>query len=236
MEGNWWAYENLESGEPYDWGGDAARGESPWDNLDFHLDLGCGRLPKGRLGIDRFPAPEVGVLMDLDRMEAITLKGPGIPQDAEEIEARTKRLFEMRDHELGELCHLGLPFPDESIESIISHHFMEHVGDGFVPLMDECHRVLKPGGVLRVIVPLFPSRTAVEDPDHKRYFMEGTFETFCGAEDGSHWHESFSVPYTTCRFEKVHQDITARVENWTDEWGADDARELRIALRKRDLS
>lgn len=231
--GNWWAYENLHSGEPYDWGDSAARGDSPWDNLDFHLDLGCGRLPKGRLGIDRFPAPEVGLMMDLDRMEAVS----GYENDAEfgELSERTKDLFVLRDRELGKMCHLGLPFPDQSIESIISHHFMEHVGDGFIPLMDECHRVLKPGGVLRIIVPLFPSRTAVEDPDHKRYFMAGTFETFCGAENGSHWHESFSVPYTACRFEKVHQDITGRMETWEDEWGPEDARELRVALRKRDL-
>lgn len=224
-DANWWHYDNLPSGEPYDWGDSAARGESPWDNIDFHLDIGCGRLPKGRLGIDRFPAPGVGLLIDLENMAAIGMA------DESPVAKQTNDLYAARDRELDDLCHLGMPFPDNSIESIISHHCMEHLGEGFVPLMDELHRILKPGGVLRIIVPLFPSRTAVEDPDHKRYFMEGTFETFCGAPDGKHWHESFAVPYTSCRFEKVDQDMTPPVAPG-DEWGPEDAREMRVALRK----
>jgi SAM-dependent methyltransferase len=226
----WWAYENLPSGEPYDWGNDAARGDSPWDSLDFHLDLGCGKLPKGRLGIDRFYAPNVGLLIDMEHRLPI----PGVQiEDPEEAAAASRvlqRTIELYEENLDHPA--GLPFPDESIESIISHHFMEHVGDGFVFLMDECYRILKPGGVLRIIVPLFPSRTAVEDPDHRRNFMEGTFETFCGAQDGAHWHESFSVPYTKCRFEMVDKDFTARPENPADYWGPEDAREIRVALRK----
>lgn len=226
-DATWWHYENLPSGEPYDWG-QAARSDSPWDNIDFHLDLGCGALPKGRLGIDRYEAPGVGLLIDLERMYTA-----GWPS-GDPLRERTHRLFLARDEEVGEMCHLGLPFPDNSIESIISHHCLEHIGEGFIPLMDECHRILKPGGVMRIIVPLFPSRTAVEDPDHKRYFMEGSFEAFCGAPDGSHWHESFAVPYTSCRFEKVDQDMTAPVPPG-HEWGPDDAREMRVALRKRAL-
>ncbi len=33
MSANWWEYEQLESGEPYDWGG-AARGDKEWDGID----------------------------------------------------------------------------------------------------------------------------------------------------------------------------------------------------------
>lgn len=232
---NWWHYDNLPSGEPYNWAG-AARGDSAFDNIDFHLDLGCGRLPKGRLGIDRFLAPAgfPQLLMDLDQMLPATSE----PLDAvgEEVLQRTIRLFNMMNLGGDGRFTTGLPFPDESIESIISHHFMEHLRDGFVPLMDECHRVLKPGGILRVIVPLFPSRTAVEDPDHKRYFMEGTFETFCGDSEGNHWHESFSTPYTSCRFLEVDRDISPRPEDPADYWGQPDAREIRVALKKQGAS
>lgn len=128
-----------------------------------------------------------------------------------------------------------LPFADSSIQSVISHHFFEHVGEGFIPLVDEIYRVLRPGGILRAITPLFPSTTAVEDPDHCRYFMAhdgggGTWDAFCGKPGVPHWTESFSVPYTKARFTKVHQDLTPRVRSdlW---WSPYDCRELRVALR-----
>lgn len=229
MDANWWKYDALPSGEPYDWAG-ASRTENPYDNIDFHVDIGCGTLKKGRLGIDRHEAPGVDLVIDLE-----TLLPADCPTGTRMVHGATSHLYDLMGKRSfrgeGEF-RPGLPFPTNSIESIISHHCMEHIRDGFIPLMDECYRVLKPGGLLRVIVPLFPSRTAVEDPDHKRYFMASSFETFCGAADGAHWHESFSVPYTKCRFELVDKDITARLEDPEEWWGDDDAREIRVALRK----
>lgn len=231
---DWWHYDQLPSGHPYDWE-PAGRGEHEFDNMDFHLDLGCGTLSKARLGIDRYYAPNVGLTIDLEDLitshASHPVHGSRPVEEALPVIERTELLYDEFDTE-----GIGLPFPDASIESIISHHFMEHLDTGFLPLMDECHRVLKSGGILRIIVPLFPSRTAVEDPDHKRFFMEGTFETFCGAENGDHWHESFSVPYTKCRFEKVHQDISPLPPDG-DPWqeGELGGREIRVALKKRDL-
>lgn len=219
----WWEYDELQPRGPYDWS-PAVRGENEWDTIDFHLDLGCGTVPKARLGIDRHLAPGVDLCIDLERLVPANLtRAQGFNHD------RTEDLYAEFKPGMGER---GLPFPDSSIESIVSHHCLEHIDASFIPLMDEVYRVLKPGGVLRAIVPLFPSKAAVEDPDHKRYFMEETFETFCGAEDGSHWHESFSVPYTSCRFEMVHKDITARLEDPAEWWGPEDVREIRVALRK----
>lgn len=236
---DWWHYDNLPSGEPYDWGG-AGRGEKPVDNLDFHLDLGCGVVPKGRLGIDRFYGPGVALAFDLENLTYIPVE-----HDQPEYDEIAKRGWELyAEHRQGETPLHGLPFPDNSIESIISHHCLEHIGDGFVRLMDECHRILKPGRVFRIIVPLFPSKTAVEDPDHKRYFMKESFETFCGAADGSHWHEGFSQPYTQARFQMVEKDWTgvedvekAAAAAQADDanegvWGFHGARELRVTLRK----
>lgn len=228
----WWAYDQLESSAPYDWH-PAARGDSKFDKIDFHLDLGCGTLKKGRLGIDRYWSPGVDLAINFETLQPADL-GERFGPEGRECSEKTKGLYQTltppgsKDFYNPPGC---LPFPDDSIESIISHHMMEHLGDGFVPLMDECHRVLKPGGILRIITPLFPSASAVADPDHRRYFMSGTFETFCGAPDGSHWMESFSVPYTSCRFEMVDKDMTGPAAHhlqWTDQ----DAREIRVALRK----
>lgn len=219
---NWWEYDQLKSGHPYDWT-PANKGEDGLDQIDFHLDLGCGTgVKKARLGIDRFAAPDVDLLIDL---ETLTPTGTG------EAYERTWELYEHAPFVP------GLPFPDKSIESIISHHCLEHIGPGFLRLMDECHRVLTPGGIFRIIVPFFPSYAAVADPDHKRYFCEGVFETFCGAADGAHWMESFSVPYTNCRFEMLDADHTGEEDlapGWTP-FGPMDVREMRVALRRRDL-
>jgi SAM-dependent methyltransferase len=218
----WWEYDQLESRHPADWS-PAERGDREFDQLDFHLDLGCGTVPKARLGIDRHPHPNVGLNMEL---ESLTWVPP--PHGAsEEVREIGQRSYELCKGKSG-----SLPFPDGSIRSIISHHCLEHIGGGFLHLMDECHRVMESGAIFRIIVPLFPSYSAVADPDHKRYFCEGTFKTFEGAPDGAHWHESFSVPYTRCRFELMDEDISpyALPERMFLEG---DAREMRVALRKR---
>jgi SAM-dependent methyltransferase len=213
-------YDRWPSGEPYDWGG-AARGDSPHDNLDFHVDLGCGNLKKGRIGVDVFPAPGVNVVCDLERLETFAVAGPG--EDA--------RL----DTDDAEPIHEGrLPFADSSIESIVSHHCLEHIDAGFVPLMDECWRVLKPGGYFRIIVPVFPSWSALVDPDHSRFFIadetSSTFDYFCGTPEHC-WMEDFAVPYTRARFKKVEQIVTPRSESPADWWTAKDAREMRVTLK-----
>ncbi len=48
----------------------------------------------------------------------------------------------------------GLPFADESFDVVYHSHVLEHLtaADG-ERLMQECRRVLRPGGVLRVVVP-----------------------------------------------------------------------------------
>lgn len=215
---NFWAYDEWPSGEPYSWE-PAYRGVTRYDLIDYHVDLGCGTLKKGRIGIDRFPAPGVNIVMNLDlRPDLHPTQNVVLPRITGG-EAECEITMEPR-----------LPFPDSSIESIISHHFFEHVGDGFVTLIDECYRVLKPGGILRAITPLFPSRTAVEDPDHRRYFMAGTWESFCGQPGpGGSWYERFSVPYTKSRFLLLSKECTPPV-SIEKQWGPEDAREIRVTL------
>jgi predicted SAM-dependent methyltransferase len=47
-----------------------------------------------------------------------------------------------------------LPFPTQSVDVILAEHVFEHLYlDDLPALMRECHRVLRPGGVLRVVCP-----------------------------------------------------------------------------------
>lgn len=112
---------------------------------------------------------------------------------------------------------LGSLFPEGSIDSIIASHILEHIGEGFVSLIDDCWRILSPGGLLRIIVPLFPTRAAVIDPDHKRFFVPGSFDYFTSSPPGN------QQPYIDGTFIKT-------AEQWTPDnpdWG-----EMRVSLRK----
>lgn len=212
---DWWEYDQLESGYPYEWH-PAGKGTHPDDNMDFHIDLGAGRLPKGRLKIDRHG--DADILMDLDTLQVYEMNGQ-------------------------ETIITGMPFPDNSIKSIISHHCLEHIGNGFLRLMDECYRILEPGGKFRIIVPLFPSISAISDQDHKRYFCIDTFEAFCAVEGQPFWSDSFAEPYTKARFKLTHKNYTQsktieELENNPDKNGItiDDLfmepREIRVTLQK----
>lgn len=48
----------------------------------------------------------------------------------------------------------GLPFADNTADYMYASHFFEHVREGEAEkILAECLRVLKPGGVLRIVVP-----------------------------------------------------------------------------------
>src|SRR5947199_7692600 len=52
-------------------------------------------------------------------------------------------------------CRSGLPFSDGTVAAIYSEHFFEHLDleSEARPFLRECLRCLRPGGVLRIVVP-----------------------------------------------------------------------------------
>lgn len=52
-------------------------------------------------------------------------------------------------------CRRSLPFPDASVRVIYTEHFFEHLDyqEEVPSFLAECHRVMRPGGLLRIIVP-----------------------------------------------------------------------------------
>lgn len=73
----------------------------------------------------------------------------------------------------------GLPFDDNKFDEILIEHVLEHIehkdGD-FV--MNEMHRVLKPGGTLTIEVPYWKDDMAVEAAGHIRFFAENSFMNY----------------------------------------------------------
>ncbi|SDD36111.1 methyltransferase domain-containing protein [Actinokineospora iranica] len=82
----------------------------------------------------------------------------------------------------------GLPFPDASADRVFAVHVLEHLVD-FLPLVDECHRVLRPGGILHVLSPWWRYVNAVADPTHVRLLDVQTMKGICDRVDtGLRWH------------------------------------------------
>lgn len=81
--------------------------------------------------------------------------------------------------------NVQLPYGDDSVDEIRAFHFLEHIHNLF-SLMNECHRVLKPGKTMDIIVPSAESPMAFEDPTHVRFFTGGTFHYFTENPPGNY--------------------------------------------------
>ena len=76
-----------------------------------------------------------------------------------------------------------MPIADQSIDHVFAVHFLEHVHN-LLPLLNELHRVLRPQGVLHVMVPSHAHVNALADPTHVRFFHQQTFKFFCRPAPG----------------------------------------------------
>ncbi|GAA1270289.1 hypothetical protein GCM10009609_36730 [Pseudonocardia aurantiaca] len=80
-----------------------------------------------------------------------------------------------------------LPFRDAGVDRIFVVHVLEHLID-FLPLVDECHRILRPGGVLHVLSPWWKHVNAVADPTHVRLLDTQTVKGICSSPGRPVWH------------------------------------------------
>jgi len=79
-----------------------------------------------------------------------------------------------------------LPFKDNSVEEVRAHHILEHIGAGFIPLMQEIYRVCKHGAILDIVVPHHFHDNFYSDPTHKRPITVGGMFMFCQKTNKEH--------------------------------------------------
>jgi ubiquinone/menaquinone biosynthesis C-methylase UbiE len=60
------------------------------------------------------------------------------------------------------------PFKDSSVEAVIAHHILEHLGDGYFHCLQEIYRVCKTGAIVDIRVPHHRHDSFFSDPSHKR--------------------------------------------------------------------
>jgi SAM-dependent methyltransferase len=81
----------------------------------------------------------------------------------------------------------ALPFGDRSADRIFAVHVLEHLVD-FLALVDECHRVLRPDGVLHILSPWWQHVNAVADPTHVRLLDTQTIKGICAQPGRPRWY------------------------------------------------
>jgi SAM-dependent methyltransferase len=119
------------------------------------LSLGCGRAK------DVFP--EAGRACDVVGVDV----NPNVGADV-----------------IHDLDQFPYPFPDDSFDLVICQDVLEHLQN--IPrAMAEIHRVLRPGGRLRIRTPHFSSCYAYNDPTHQRFFGYYAFDRFLPASEGN---------------------------------------------------
>jgi predicted SAM-dependent methyltransferase len=97
----------------------------------------------------------------------------------------------------------GIPLVDASVDVVYSSHFLEHLSRSQgLALLDECRRVLRPGGLLRVTVPdAEPAIRALSDGRVEEgldgLFMDG------GTHEAHYHHYGYTEPLLRARLEQA---------------------------------
>ncbi len=108
------------------------------------------------------------------------------------------------------------PFEDNTFDEIYVTHCIEHLDD-VLRVMEELHRIGKPGARVTVDAPYFSGQDAFSDPTHKHFFTSRSFDYFTGD------FPEFSFYSSKARFKKlgyhidfwkIHKLGGARLQNY----------------------
>lgn len=76
-----------------------------------------------------------------------------------------------------DLDSMPWPFEAGSFDLVYAHNVLEHLDDQ-VSVMEEIHRLLKPGGRVVITVPYFRSVDAWSDLTHRHFYTAASMDTF----------------------------------------------------------
>lgn len=62
----------------------------------------------------------------------------------------------------------SLPFEDNTVTTVIAHHILEHLGEGYFHLLQELYRVCVPDAIIDIRVPHPRHDAFLADPTHRR--------------------------------------------------------------------
>jgi predicted SAM-dependent methyltransferase len=113
-----------------------------------------------------------------------------------------------------------LPFEDNSVETVVAHHILEHLGEGYFHVLQEIYRVCKHGAIVDIRVPHPRHDSFLADPTHRRpitvvglQLFSKKFNQHCREEGygSSRLGEYFNVDFEILSYNYVPDD-SARVK------------------------
>lgn len=107
---------------------------------------------------------------------------------------RAEAHIDIRIHELVDADDARGRIPDNSVDEIYISGVLEQIGENehLIHALNECHRVLKPGSIMEVVVPNARFAIAHQDPMDVRKFTRETFPYFIA---GMRHHELYGSVY-----------------------------------------
>lgn len=102
-----------------------------------------------------------------------------------------------------------IPCDTGSASEILISGVLEQIGENehLIHAMNECYRVLKPGGIMTVIVPNARFAIAHQDPMDVRKFTKETFAYF---EKGTRHHDLYGSVYGFAGWSSIHIEENER--------------------------
>jgi SAM-dependent methyltransferase len=114
----------------------------------------------------------------------------------------------------------GLPFDSDKFDEILIEHVLEHIDNrDWEFVISEIHRVLAPGGIVRIEVPYWRDDIAVEAAGHVRFFCENSFMNYY---DNPYWQEMGQVHFSECLQNELVESVRS----------AKQARVVKVVLKK----
>jgi SAM-dependent methyltransferase len=154
-------------------------------------------------------------------------------------------------HVVHDMNQLPWPFPDERFDKVVARASLEHLDIDLLASINECWRILKPGGLLYVKVPYWNSPISYKDVTHRWRFDVSSFEQFdprtaFGAQYSFYgvkpWHivkgpklnKAKSSIHVTMRkvpeLTEAERAVAAKIAEAADRLSEEESRKLAVAL------
>lgn len=117
-----------------------------------------------------------------------------------------------------------LPFDDNSVDTVVAHHVLEHLGEGYFHCLQEIYRVCKHGAIVSIIVPHHAHESFWADPTHRRpitvlglQLFSKKFNQYCKENSfaSSRLAYYYRVDFEVLDFRYIPDDrVKSKMENW----------------------
>ena len=107
------------------------------------------------------------------------------------------------------------PLPDDQFEEIECLDVIEHVAE-IGPTLEEFHRILRPGGILRMTTPHFSCSNSFTDPTHRHHLGYFSFDYFSDQHSLSYYSDArFQIRTRHLQFQggRFRRSVVSRIAN-----------------------